>query len=324
MASRSASDLNLGRTLVTGAHGFIGQYVVRLLVDAGVHVLCPYLSKEELLPDLPGEHLRLDLMDPGATFDALGGVDAVIHLAARAGGIRVQQHDHAAIFGTNRALTDNVLEGARRAGVRRVYLSSSAVVYADGPHRPLPESAAIVGPDSPHGYAWSKVCDEVVAGWYQRAGDFEVVVGRFSNVYGPGAPVGTVGSTVVHDLVLKAIEAGPAGELEVWGDGSAVRSFIYVEDAARGVATVVNDGVPGEAYNVDSGEQISIGALAEMIRDAVDPSMRVTFDKRKPTGSAFRTLDVSKIRSLGFRPSVPLARGIEPTVRSISAAARTV
>ena len=320
MASRSASQPALGRTLVTGAHGFIGQYVVRLLVDAGVPVLCPYLSKEESLPGLPGEHLRLDLMDPVATSEALSGVDTVIHLAARAGGIRVQETAHAAIFRINRALTDNVLEGARRAGVRRVYLSSSAVVYDEGPNRPLPESARLVGSEHPQGYAWSKVCDEVVGRWYRESGAFEVVVGRFSNVYGPGAPIGAENSTVVHDLILKAIEAGPAGELEVWGDGSAVRSFIYVEDAARGLITVAAGGVDGEAYNIDSGQEASIGALAETIRDAVDPSIRLRFDKRRPTGSPFRTLDVSKIRALGFRPSVRLAPGIEATVRAIAAA----
>jgi len=301
------------RYLVTGGHGFIGRRVVARLVATGHDVVCPYRNPQELVPDLPGWAVEVNLMDPAAVRDVVAGCDGVVHLAAKAGGIRFQEGSQADLFRYNQALTGNVLAAAEAAGCRRVFLASSAVIYADHPPTPIAETARIVaGRDAPSAYAWSKVSDEVVGGWYQRSGVFEVVVGRFTNVYGPHRP-GQGPATVVHDLITRAGGLEPGGSLEVWGDGSAVRSFVYVDDAAAGVVAVVERGEPGTAYNVDAGDTVSIRDLAGIVRDTVDPSIRLVFDPSKPAGTPFRALDGSRLRGLGWRPSVGLTEGVTRT-----------
>ena len=256
-----------------------------------------------------------DITDQEALVRALDGNEFVVHLAARAGGIQFQESGSSAVFSENRLMTDNILEGAARVGVRRVYLASSAVVYRPGPHRPLLETDPVVQPwEHPSPYAWSKVTDEVVGGWWQGSGRLDVVVGRFSNVYGPGAPFDPERSTVIHALIRRAAETPAGGELLVWGDGSAIRSFAYVEDVASAVSTILFDGERGLVYNVDNGTEVTVKTLATAVRDAVDPSLVLRFDPSKPTGLEYRVTDPTRLKSLGVSMGTILTVGIDRTV----------
>jgi GDP-L-fucose synthase len=288
--------------------------VVARLATAGAELVCPHHVAEEPVADLPGRHIPLELRDRGATTAAMAGCEGVVHLAARAGGIAFQEASQADLFDFNHAVTGSVLAGSVAAGVRRVYLASSAVTYAPYPAEPIPETAPLLAPtDRPSGYAWSKISDEAVAGWYQRAGQVESVVGRFTNVYGP-FPLDRPPNTVVHELITKALAAAPDGELEVWGDGSAIRSFIHVEDAAAAVVRILVAGEPGNAYNVDTGAAVSVAQLARTIRDAVDPRLELRFDASKPAGAPYRVLDAGRLASLGFTPEFSLEQGIADAV----------
>lgn len=314
MASPSPEGV---RFFVTGASGFIGQRVVRLLDTAGAQVRRGTLNDNDGV-GLPGIAVTVDLRDPAASAAAIDGSEVVIHLAARSGGIQLQESSALEVFQENHAITAGVLEGAAEAGAQRVFLASSGTVYADELRSPIPEHARLVGPDDrPSGYAWSKVCDEVLGGWYQAQGAFEVVIGRFTNVYGPGAPTGGPRATVIHDLIRKALAADPGGRLEVWGDGSAVRSFSFADDAALALVTIARAGTPGLAYNIDSGQAIAIAELASLIRDLVDPSLELVFDPNRPTGPAYRVLDPTRLLSLGHLPTVPLKQGLQRTIEGL-------
>lgn len=310
----SPSTAEIPPAFVTGARGFIGRRVVAELARLGGDVTAASHSADAK-HDLPARVVEVDLSDVAAAAAAMRGCELVIHLAARSGGVQLQQEANRDLFAANQALTAAVLEASRRCRVRRVCLASSAVIYRQRLESPIRESDAVVSiEDQPSGYAWSKVSDEVVGGWHRQAGDFEVVAGRFANVYGPQASTDPARSTVIHSLVHKALAAQPGGEVEVWGDGSAVRSFVYVDDAAAALVRVATAGASGEAYNIDSGEAVTIRELAELIRGEVDPTLRLAFDPAMPTGARYRVLDVSKLRELGWEPQVDLATGIGRTV----------
>jgi GDP-L-fucose synthase len=182
----------------------------------------------------------------------------------------------------------------------------------------LSEESLVVGPPAPvSGYAWSKLTDELLAKWTQASGGPEVVIGRFANIYGPGGSFDSARSTVVHALVRKAIEARDR-RLEVWGDGSAVRSFLHVEDAARAIVAILERGEAGGTYNCDAQEPVTITELAGIVRDAVDPSLEPVFDSSRASGPARRVLDTTRLRSLGFSADVALVAGVTGVVKAYS------
>jgi nucleoside-diphosphate-sugar epimerase len=250
------------------------------------------------------EYLVGDLTDPDLSARLVRGADLVIHLAARAGGIGMQNASHFEVFKANRAVSDAVFTAAVDNRCPRLFLASSAVVYRPS-LEPLFETSPVVGlADRPSGYAWSKVCDEVVAGWVSDT--LEVMVGRFTNIYGPG---GEGRGTVIHDLVRRAIQNPRVEPLLVWGDGSAIRSFIHVSDAARLIVDLALGAPPG-VYNVDSGVAVTIAEVARLVAAETHPGLELRFDPDLLTGHPHRVLDIGKVRSLGFEPAVELSDGI--------------
>ena len=301
--------LHLKDVLVTGGHGFIGRHVVAALAEAGANPVS-VVQTGTVLSALPGETITLDLEDRDRVKEAVGAVDMVVHLAARAGGIQFQQEGAGDVFSSNRLITDNLLASCAGSKVERLFLASSLVTY-QASSEPLTESHPQLGPvDRPHPYAWSKITDEVVASWHQ----INTVVGRFGNVYGPGAPFDPVRSTVVHALIDRAAKLGDGDDLVVWGDGSAVRSFVFVEDAARAVLIALTNGVSGEAYNIDSGVPVTIAELATVVRDQVNPSLNLSFDPSQPAGVPYRIAAIDKLGEVGYAPTVGLEEGVKRTV----------
>jgi GDP-L-fucose synthase len=303
--------LQLKDVLVTGGHGFIGRHVVTALARAGANPISVAQAGGKVVPYLPGETITLDLEDRDRLTAVLADIDGVVHLAARAGGIRFQQEGTEDVFTSNRRITDNLLASCAQAKVTRMFLASSLVTYRAS-SEPLTESHPQLGPaDRPSPYAWSKITDEVVASWHQ---DLDTVIGRFGNVYGPGAPFETDRSTVVHALVDRAARLSDGDELVVWGDGSAIRSFVYVEDAARAVLIALANGEPGEAYNIDSGVAVTIAQLASAVRDQVNPTLSLTFDPSQPAGAPYRVASIEKLSVAGYTPEVGLEEGVRRTV----------
>lgn len=306
---------------VTGGYGFIGQHVLRALADVGAEPVA-LVQRDDHATDVPGERRIVDLLDPVAVADATGGMDLVVHLAARSGGIQFQHGDHRRVFKNNTAMTRNVLDAAVAAGVRRVFLASSGVVYSRHAGEVLAEDRPVVSParEPVTGYAWSKLTDEALGHWIAADSNIEVVIGRFANVYGPGGSFDLDRSTVVHSLIKKAVDAAPDGSFQVWGDGTPTRSFVYVHDAALAVTTILARGESGQVYNVSATGPVSIGDLALKIGERVSPGLAVTFDADRPQGPAKRVLDASKLESLGFVGRTPLLEGLDRTIAAYRSA----
>lgn len=311
MGSRSDFSIVGKRVVITGGAGFIGRRVASHLAlrDAEVVVVGQERDGSAGLG-----FVEADLENPAATREALEGADAVIHLAARSGGIAFQDRSSDEIFWANTTMTRNVLHAAAEFDVRRVFLASSAVVYSRHAEGPLVEGSTMVSPSrepvSP--YAWSKLTDEAQAQWW--APQVSTVIGRFTNIYGPGAPSDGPSATVVHSLVKRAIDAAPDGNIVVWGDGTPVRSFMYVDDAAAAVVRVVERGISGGTYNIAPRESSSIADLAILIRDLAAPDANLSFDRSKPTGPPHRLPDPSALEQLGHRDETSLEEGVAAVV----------
>ncbi|MEZ5175719.1 MAG: NAD-dependent epimerase/dehydratase family protein [Acidimicrobiia bacterium] len=294
---------------VVGGSGFIGRAVVGALRNADA---VPVVVGKDDPADSDIEFHAADALDLRQMEAALYGCDAVVHLAARSGGIQMQ--NEAGVFDENRAMTDTVLEASRRAGVQAVFLASSQVVYRDSTE-PIPEEAPIVSSwDQPSQYAWSKATDEVVGRWWGEASGIRLVIGRFGNIYGPGASYDDERSTVIHALVRRFGTAVPTDPVVVWGDGSAIRSFLFVDDAGRAVVDVLRGGESGSAYNIDSGEGITIADLASIVRDTVSERLAIAYDGSKPVGVPYRVGSVARLQALGWVPRVSLRDGIRTTL----------
>jgi nucleoside-diphosphate-sugar epimerase len=301
-----------GSIAVTGAAGFVGRNVVRTFANRGESVIAIIHPTDDIPERFPADVRALDVGDEAALAAALHDVSRVIHLAARSGGIQLQQAAQCSLYEDNRRMTDSVLEAATTLGINRVFIASSAVVYRDTTSGTIDENDPIVGPsDAPTGYAWSKATDEVVADW---TSELETVAGRFGNIYGPEASFDPARSTVVHGLISRMVDAPEGATVTVWGDGSAVRSFIHVEDVAAAIALILDEGEAGVAYNVDTSEAVTIRELALLIRDLAAPSINLEFDPTRPSGPHRRVPDNTRLQSLGFTPTVALVDGLVATI----------
>ncbi len=301
--------MTLSNVAIVGGAGFIGSHVVTAVQQAGGH---PIVVGMERAPYLNCEVRVADASNVDDLTGSLEGCTTVIHLAARAGGIQMQHV--AGVFRTNRLVTDNVLEAGRRNAIRDVFLASSQVVYRESSAAVDESSPILSSVDAPTQYAWSKATDEVAGRWWADEHEARVVVGRFGNIYGPGAPYAKDRSSVVHALVRRFAESPPGSTVEVWGDGSAVRSFLFVEDAARAVVTVLQQGTAGSVYNIDSGEPVSIKNLAGEINRQVGNDLHLVFDPTKPAGVPYRVGATDKLSEIGFQPQVDLEVGLAATI----------
>jgi UDP-glucose 4-epimerase len=290
-----------GKAIVTGANGFIGSNLVAHLIATGWKVLavdkvpCEGLATESVI---------LDVVTPGALTPHLDDRTVVFHLAASAD-IRTSVADPRMDFTNNVRGLFETLESARGRGSRFVF-ASSASVFDAGNDLPWAETG-LQRPMSP--YAAGKLAGEAYCYAYHRCFGVDVRVARMFNVYGTGMV-----RFAIHDLIRK-IQANPA-RLEMLGDGSQVRDFLYVEDAARGLAAIAMKGKPGEDYNLASGVPVRLLDLARTVASLMGhPSIMLA-----PTGRSFPGdtpkwyADISKIRRIGWEPQVPLPEGLRRTI----------
>jgi dTDP-L-rhamnose 4-epimerase len=328
------------RVLLTGGAGFIGQHVLARLIARGheVRVL------DSLRPDVhrdqswtpPGgvEFLRADVRDPEAVNQAVAGVEAVLHLAAKVG-LGVDVGDLPDYAASNDVGTAVLLAGMARAGVSRLTLASSMVVYGEGvglcPEHgtvtpgPRLEAALAAGdfePPCPHcgrrlgtalvprnAYASSKVAQEFYASNWARATGGSTAMLRYHNVYGPGMPRDTPYAGVAA-IFTSALRVGRAPQ--VFEDGRQRRDFVHVRDVAAATVLACETHMQGvKAFNVGSGTPRTVGEMAEALANSLNgPSPIVTGGYRLGDVRHI-TADSSRLRAeLGWRPEIGFDDGM--------------
>ena len=298
-----------GRVVVTGGAGFIGSHLVEELVRRGARVVVVDDMSSGRAANLTAvadriETLTLDLARADAR-PALAGADAVFHLAGYAD-IPRSVKEPRLDFEKNAAATLNLLEAVRESAPQaKVLFASSAAVYGVGSARPLREDDP-PAPAAPYGV--SKLAAERYVDVYARLYGLRSASLRLFPVYGP-----RLRAHVVYDLMRKVRD--DPGELRIEGDGTQVRDFVHVSGAVQAFLTVAERApLGGEAYNVASGEPVTIRELAGLICERMEARPRFVYSGLVASGVSQQwAADLTRLRALGYQPPMSLAEGLRGT-----------
>jgi GDP-L-fucose synthase len=292
---------------VAGHRGMVGSAIVRKLQAQGFQRVLVRTRQE------------LDLRDAAAmrAFYERERPTYVILAAARVGGVLANSTYPADFIHDNLAIGLAVIGGAHEAGVKKLLNLGSSCIYPRLAPQPIREEYLLTGPleETNRAYAVAKIaaielCDSFRA---QHGDDF--ISAMPTNLYGPGDNFDLMGSHVIPALLRKFDDARREGAREVglWGTGTPMREFLHVDDLADASLHLLEHFSAPGPLNVGTGEDLTIKALAEMVREVVGSDAAVRWDSTKPDGTPRKLLDVSRLRSLGWAPRVPLRQGLAST-----------
>ncbi len=309
------------KVVVTGAAGFIGSHVCEALVARGHEVVGvdnfdPFYAravKERNLEGLRSQPaFRLVEADVARDAVPLGGVAAVLHLAAKAG-VRPSLDDPAGYVEANVTGTARLLDAARRAGIRRVVFGSSSSVYGDATPAPFAEDAPALAPISP--YAATKRAGELLAHAFAHLYPMRILCLRFFTVYGPRQRP----DLAIHRFTDLIARGRP---VRMHGDGSSERDYTYISDAVSGVlAALARTDDPGamgpfELLNIGGGARVRLDRLIGLIGAALGREPRIERLPDQPGDVRRTAADLRRAeRALGYRPRVGIEDGIKNFVR---------
>jgi GDP-L-fucose synthase len=304
-------DLNGARVVVTGGTGFLGSHVARHLEGEGSDVVA--IGSADY-----------DLRDRAEILGMLRALrpDAVIHLAAIVGGIGANQAEPGRFFYENALMGIELLEACRVDGVQKVVVAGTVCAYPKVVPLPFREDDIWSGypeeTNAPYGLAKRMLLVQAQAYREQYGSNFVSLLP--TNLYGPGDHTDLERSHVIPAMIRKFSAARDTGApaVQLWGDGSPTRDFLHVEDAARafGLALARYDGA--EPVNVGSGQEISIGELAGLVRDLTGFDGDIEWERSRPNGQPRRRLDTTRARdAFGFEATVPFRAGLEQTIASM-------
>ncbi len=296
-----------GPILVTGRRGFVGSNLVAHLEERGHVVHAPTRSD-------------LDLADQPAVEAFLRdhGVETIVHAAGRVGGIAPNMRDPTGFFVENVQIGTSVVRAADAVGVPRLLNLSSSCVYPTGREH-LSEDDLQTGPPEPtnEGYALAKIAVGRMCVWItERRPDRVYRTILPPNLYGPGDHFDPETSHLPAAIVAKIAEARRSGadEVEIWGDGSARREFLHVQDLCDAVEFLLGrlEQLPGH-LNVGPGDDHTINDYYRTAARVIGWEGRFTHDLTRPVGMRRKLMDVSRLRALGWSPRISLEEGLRST-----------
>ncbi len=292
------------RIYVTGHRGMVGSAIVRRLQALGYTNI------------LTRTHAELDLIDQRAVhaFLAEQQPDYIFIAAAKVGGIQANNLYRADFLYQNLLIEANLIHGAHLAGVQRLMFLGSSCIYPRDCRQPIREDDLLTGPLEPTNepYAIAKIAGIKLAESYNRQHGRQYISAMPTNLYGPNDNYDLANSHVLPALLRKAHEARLRGDAEyvVWGTGTPMREFLYVDDLADACVHLMQQGYDGPLVNIGTGTDITIRELAETVMDIVGFQGRIVFDTSKPDGTPRKLLDVSRLAALGWRAKTSLREGI--------------
>jgi GDP-L-fucose synthase len=297
----------IDKIFVAGHRGMVGRALVRRLEAEGFKNL---LTRDRSQIDLSKE-LAV------AKFFAEEKPTIVILAAAKVGGIKANNDAPVEFLIENLRIQNSVLSAAHKSGVHKLLFLGSSCIYPKHASQPIAESALLTGPLEPtnEAYAIAKIAGIKLCQAFSREYGANFISPMPTNLYGPNDNFDLETSHALAAILRKAHEAKVSGahELVVWGSGTPRREFLHVDDLAAACLFLLEKYDSPEIINVGCGEDVSIRELAELICDIVGFQGELVLDKRKPDGTPRKLLDVTRLKNLGWVPTIPLRDGIART-----------
>lgn len=288
---------------VAGHTGMVGSALVRCLSRNGYSNLI-YKS-----------HRELDLTDQSATdgFFQAEQPEYVIIAAAKVGGIHANNTYPADFIMENMLIECNIIRSSYKHGVKKLLLLGSSCIYPKTCPQPIKEEYLLTGPLEPtnEAYALAKISGIKMCQAYNRQFGTDYICAMPASLYGINDRFDLYNAHVIPSMLIKLHKAKVENSpfVELWGTGTPLREFLYVDDMAAACLSMLLNYSGSEFVNIGSGCEISIGELAETIKKVVNYKGSIIFDTTKPDGTPRRVLDNSKINGMGWKPEIGMEEG---------------
>lgn len=308
------------KALVCGAGGFIGSHLVKRLKKEDYWVRGVDIKRPEFAETEADEFLLLDLRERDNCEEAVtlgsGVVDEVYQLAADMGGMGFIHSAECEIMHNSALIDINMIHAAATQSVNRYFFSSSVCIYRDmepGEPELTEEDAYPAHPDNEYG--WEKLYAERMAMAYAKRYGIPVRIARFQNTYGPEGTWKGGREKAPAALCRKVAEAEGGGSVEVWGDGTAIRSYTYVDDLLEGIYRLMHSNLDGPT-NIGAPQYVSVKELIDTVIAAAGKKLTIGWTSG-PVGVRSRNFSNERIYSLGWQARISLEEGIKRTYQWI-------
>lgn len=298
------------KVYVAGHRGMVGSAVVRALeAHGGIDIITR-------------THAELDVSDAAAmrAFYEKAQPEAAVIAAAHVGGILANNSYPAEFLADNLAIAYACIDGAWRAGVKRLLFLGSTCIYPKFAEQPIREDSLLTAPLEPtnEAYAIAKIAGLKLCQFYRRQYGVCYHSAMPTNLYGPGDNYHPDRSHVLPALIRRFHEAAERGDPQVvvWGTGSPRREFLHADDAAAGILHLLRLENPPDWVNLGTGEDITIAELARLVAEATHYQGDIVFDSSKPDGTPRKLCDVSLIHSTGWKARIAIDAGIRMAYES--------
>ncbi|MCY3725607.1 MAG: GDP-L-fucose synthase [Rhodobacteraceae bacterium] len=295
------------RVFVAGHNGMVGSALVRRL------------AKEEC-KILTADRTKLDLtrQEPVEQWFKVNRPDYVFLAAAKVGGILANSQYPVDFLVDNLAIQSNVIQSAAANDVKKLLFLGSSCIYPKFAKQPIQENELLEGQleTTNEWYAIAKIAGIKLCQAYREQYGLDFISAMPTNLYGPGDNYHPEDSHVLASLIRKFCEAveHDYDTVDVWGTGTPLREFLHVDDCADGLVFLMNHYNGHEHVNLGSGAELSIAELANLIAELCGYTKGYEFDTTRPDGTPRKLMDSSKINKMGWKPKIPLRKGIKHTI----------
>ena len=293
---------------VAGNTGLVGSAIIRMLKNKGhTNIL-----------STPHSNWDLRNQEDVNRFFRINKPDYVFLAAAKVGGIGANSEQPADFIYDNLMIQTNIIDAAYRNGVKKLLFLGSSCIYPKFPEIPITEDQLLTSALEPSNdaYAIAKIAGVKMCQAYRKQYGFNAIAVMPTNLYGPGDNFDHNSSHVLPAMISKfdgSLNKSEDWEVSLWGDGTPMREFLHVDDLAEACYTCMETYDDSEPINIGTGEDVTIKELAVTIKDVVGYKNNIKWNTDKPNGTPRKVLNVDKIKSLGWEPTISLGKGIEST-----------